>query len=158
MKELYDITRTLAGNRRNLSKPVKDKEGRTINKEVEQRSRWEEHFKEILNKEQPAERSDIPTAETLLCVNTNPPSKAEKSKALKMLKDGKTSGPGGIPPEALKADPITTTDMLHHLFLKIWERESPNRMEKRIPCKTAKERLLGNVQELERNHTPVCTK
>ena len=45
MKELYDITRTLAGKRRNLTKPVKDKEGRTINKEVEQRSRWEEHFK-----------------------------------------------------------------------------------------------------------------
>ena len=39
--ELYDITRTLAG-KRNLSKPVKDKEGRTINKETEQRSRWEE--------------------------------------------------------------------------------------------------------------------
>ena len=141
MKELYDITRTLARRRRNPSKPVKDKEGRTINKEVEQRSRWEEHFKEILNRDPPAERPDIPIAEMLLSVNTNPPLKAEISRALKMLKDGKTPGPDGIPPEALKADPITTTDVLHHLFLKILgTRENPNRMEKWIPCKTAKER------------------
>ena len=55
MKELYDITRTLAGKRRNLSKPVKDKEGRTIKKEVEQRSRWGEHFKKILNRDPPAD-------------------------------------------------------------------------------------------------------
>ena len=90
MKKLYGITRKLAGKRRNPSKPVKDKEGRTINKEVEQRSRWEEHFKEILNSTNSRK------------VNTNPPSKAEISRALKMLKDGKTPGPDGIPPEALK--------------------------------------------------------
>ena len=52
----------------------------------------------------------------LLIVNTNPPSKAEISRALKMLRDEQTPGPDGIPPEALKADPITTTYMLHHLF------------------------------------------
>ena len=38
--------------------------------------------------------------------NTNPPSEVEISRALKM-----------------KADAITTTYMLHHLFLKIWEQE-----------------------------------
>ena len=34
MKKLYDI-RTLAGKSQNPTKPVKDKEGRTINKEAE---------------------------------------------------------------------------------------------------------------------------
>ena len=97
---------------------MKDKEGRTLNKEVEQRSGWEEHFKEILNTDPRAERPDIQIAEMLLSVNTNPPSKAEIIKALKILKDGKTPGPDDIQPQALKADPITTTDMLHHLFLK----------------------------------------
>ncbi|KAI0238220.1 hypothetical protein LSAT2_011158 [Lamellibrachia satsuma] len=43
--------------------------------------------------------------------------------ALEVLKNGKTPGPDGMPPEALKTDPITTTDMLHHLFLKICEQE-----------------------------------
>ena len=123
MKELCDITRTQAGKRKKISKPVKDKEGRTINKEAKQRSRWEEHFKEILNRDPPAERPDIPIAKMLLSANTNPPLKAEISRALKMLKDGKMPGPDGIQPEALKADPKTTTDMLHHLFLKTLEQE-----------------------------------
>ena len=123
MKELYDITRTLAVKRINLSKTVKDKERRTVNKEVEQRSRWEEHFKEILNKDPTAERPDIPIAEKSLSVNTNPPSKAQISRALKMLKDGKTPGPDSIPPEALKAYPITAIDMLHHPVLKIWKKD-----------------------------------
>ena len=91
---------------------MKDKERRTLNKEAEQISRWKEHFKEILNRDPPAEKPDIPIAEMLLSINTIPPSKAEISRALKMLKNGSD----GIPPEALKADPIITTYMLHHLF------------------------------------------
>ena len=66
MKYLYEITRTLAGKGRNPSIPMKDKEGRTIKKEAEQRSTWEEHLKEILNRDSPAERPDIPIAEMLL--------------------------------------------------------------------------------------------
>ena len=66
---------------------MKDKEGRTINKEVEQRSRREEHFKEILNTDPPAERPDIPIAEMLLSVNINPHSKAEISSISSNFKD-----------------------------------------------------------------------
>ena len=36
IKELYDITRTQVGKRRNPSKSMKCKEGRTVNKEAEQ--------------------------------------------------------------------------------------------------------------------------
>ena len=55
-----------------------------------------------------------------------------------MLKDGKTPGPDGIPPEVLKADQITTTYMLRNLFLKIWEQDKiPTEW---ILSKTAKER------------------
>nr|KAG5689255.1 hypothetical protein BaRGS_006375 [Batillaria attramentaria] len=45
-------------------------------------------------------------------------------KAIKSLKSGKAAGPDGIPPEALKADIQTSTDMLHPLLRKIWESES----------------------------------
>nr|KAG5699714.1 hypothetical protein BaRGS_022112 [Batillaria attramentaria] len=41
-----------------------------------------------------------------------------------VLKSGKAAGPDGIPPEALKADIQTSTDMLHPLLRKIWESES----------------------------------
>ena len=53
-------------------------------------------------------------------MNTNPPTKTEILKALKMLKDRKAAGPDGIPPEALKTDPTITADLLLPLFQKIW--------------------------------------
>ena len=59
----------------------------------------------------------------LLNVSIQAPSKAEIVRALKQLKNGKAAGPDGIPPEVLKIDPITTAEMLHPLFLKIWEVE-----------------------------------
>nr|KAG5704048.1 hypothetical protein BaRGS_017552 [Batillaria attramentaria] len=60
----------------------------------------------------------------LLDISTNPPTKTEIIKAIKSLKSGKAAGPDGIPPEALKADIQTSTDMLHPLLRKIWENES----------------------------------
>ena len=37
------------------------------------------------------------------------------------MKNGKTAGPDGIPPKAIKEDLITSTEMLYELFGKIWE-------------------------------------
>jgi hypothetical protein len=45
-------------------------------------------------------------------------------KAIKSLKPDKTTGPDDIPPEALKPDIQTYTDMLHPLLNRIWENES----------------------------------
>ena len=45
-------------------------------------------------------------------------------KAIKSLKYCKAAGPDGIPPEALKADVQTSTDILHPLLVKIWETEA----------------------------------
>ncbi|XP_068671400.1 uncharacterized protein [Montipora foliosa] len=53
----------------------------------------------------------------------NPPTKAEVSKAIKSLKSGKAAGPDGIPPEALKTDVQTSTEMIDPLLMKIWENE-----------------------------------
>ena len=66
---------------------------------------------------------DIPPPSELLDVNTDPPSEAEIAKAIKSLKSGKAAGPDGIPPDALKVDIQTSTDMLHPLLSKIWEQE-----------------------------------
>lgn len=49
MKRVYEITRTLSGKIFNPSKPFKDKNGKTITSDEEQRRRWVEHFDEILN-------------------------------------------------------------------------------------------------------------
>ena len=123
MKRLYEITRTLSGKNANPSKPVKDKNGKTITSDAEQRCRWVEHFEEVLNRPPPSTVPDIPPATEQLRVNTNPPTKAEIIKAIKKMKNGKASGPDGIPPEAIKADPTTSAEMLQPLLQKIWEQE-----------------------------------
>ena len=41
-----------------------------------------------------------------------------------VMKSGKAAGPDGIPPEALKVEIQTYTEMLHPLLSKIWEREN----------------------------------
>nr|KAG5693522.1 hypothetical protein BaRGS_006224 [Batillaria attramentaria] len=124
VKRLYEITRTLSGKNNNPTRPVKDKNGQIITKEEDQRTRWAEHFKETLNRPPPPVPPDIPPAAQLLDISTNPPTKTEIIKAIKSLKSGKAAGPDGIPPEALKADIQTSTDMLHPLLRKIWESES----------------------------------
>ena len=107
-KKLYDITRTLSGKNSNLSRPVKDKNGNLLSSEGDQRARWAEHFKET-----------IPPPTELLGINTNPPSRIEISRAIKSLKTGKAAGPDGIPPEALKADTQTSTEMLKDILVKV---------------------------------------
>ncbi|XP_076315038.1 uncharacterized protein LOC143227481 [Tachypleus tridentatus] len=92
-------------------------------KEKDKRARWAEHFKETLNRPAPSVPPNIPPPTELLDINTGPPTKNEITKAIKSLKSGKAAGPDGIPPEALKADIRTSTDMLHPLLYKIWEQE-----------------------------------
>ncbi|KAL8622673.1 hypothetical protein ACOMHN_009307 [Nucella lapillus] len=124
VKRLYEITRVLSGKTNNPTRPVRDKNGKTITGEEAQRVRWAEHFKEILNRPPPPVPPDVPPATQLLEVNKNPPTKQETMKAIKSLKSGKAAGPDGIPPEALKADIQTSTDILHPLLVKIWETEA----------------------------------
>lgn len=44
-------------------------------------------------------------------------------KAIKQLRNGKSAGPDTFPAEALKADEVTTVEMLYPLFQNIWEEE-----------------------------------
>ena len=87
----------------------------------EQRKSWPEHFRKLLNRPPPSEMPDIEPANTPLPVNENRPGKVEIKRAIKRLKNGKYAGPDGIPPEAIKTDLSTSTEMLYELFGKIWE-------------------------------------
>ncbi|XP_052284462.1 uncharacterized protein LOC127880951 [Dreissena polymorpha] len=121
-KRVYEITRALSGKSFNPSKPVKDKNGRVITSDEAQKRRWVEHFREILNRPPPEAVPVIPPAEEPLNINTNPPTKAEIIKAIKMLKHGKAAGPDGFTPEALKTN-ATAAEILHPLLVKIWEQK-----------------------------------
>ncbi|VDI54248.1 Hypothetical predicted protein [Mytilus galloprovincialis] len=63
MGDLYQITKKLCGQKRNTNMPVKDKQGNLITSEREQENRWNEHFKEVLNRPEPETTANIPIAE-----------------------------------------------------------------------------------------------
>ena len=76
-----------------------------------------------MNRPAPQTPPTIPPPTEFLGINTNPPSRIEISRAIKSLKTDKAAGPDGIPPEALKADTQTSTEMLYPLLNKLWEQE-----------------------------------
>ncbi|CAG2220746.1 unnamed protein product [Mytilus edulis] len=57
IKALYDNIKLLTVKYQKGSRPVKSKEGKTLNTHEEQRKRWVEHFKDVLNQDQPVRKS-----------------------------------------------------------------------------------------------------
>ncbi|VDO75828.1 unnamed protein product [Schistosoma margrebowiei] len=108
MRQLYDITKKLFGNRRKPERPVKSKEGEVITNIEEQQNRWVEHFKELLNRPAPLNPPNIEAAPTDLPINVGPPTIEEISMAIRQIKSGKAAGPDNVPAEALKADTLTS--------------------------------------------------
>ncbi|CAH8572457.1 unnamed protein product [Schistosoma haematobium] len=123
MRQLYDTTKKLSGNRRKPERPVKSKEGKVITNIEEQQNRWVEHFKELLNPPAPLNPPNIEAAPTDLPINVGPPTIEEISMAIRLIKSGKAAGPDNIPAEALKADVPATARTLHILFNKILDEE-----------------------------------
>ncbi|VDP78905.1 unnamed protein product [Schistosoma curassoni] len=123
MRQLYDITKRLSGNRCKPERPVKSKEGKVITNIEEQRNKWVEHFQELLNRPAPLNSPNIEAVPTDLPIDVSPPTIEEISMAIRQIKSGKAAGPDNIPAEALKADVAVTARILHLLFNKIWDEE-----------------------------------
>ncbi|XP_032397549.1 uncharacterized protein LOC116705458 [Etheostoma spectabile] len=123
MKQLYDITKRLSGKFSKPERPVKDKQGNTINSQDQQMTRWAEHFEDLLNRPAPPNPPDIATASMDLPINCEKPTRAEIRKAITLMKNGKAARPDDIPAEALKADLDASVEMLYPLFERIWEEE-----------------------------------
>lgn len=124
LKDLYLTTKKLTGKFRHTQAHIKNPQGVLLTTKEEQVKRWTEHFRDLLNRQPPQLKADIPPAPNLLEINCNSPTKTEIRKAIKALRGGKAEGPDGIPAEALKADIETSTNMLHHLIQTIWEKEN----------------------------------
>ncbi|KAH9586806.1 hypothetical protein MS3_00004769 [Schistosoma haematobium] len=118
MRQLYDTTKKLAGNHRKPEQPVKNKEDKVITNIEEQRNRWVEHFKELLNRPAPLNPPNIEAAPTDLPINVGPPAIEEISMAIRQIKSDKAAGPDNIP-----ADVALTAKILNILFSKIWDEE-----------------------------------
>ncbi|VDP29919.1 unnamed protein product [Schistosoma curassoni] len=92
MKQLHDTTKQLAGKCSKPERPVKDKEGKPITEIQQQRNRWVENFKELLNRQTPMNPPDIEAAHTDLPIDVNPPTKEEIRMAIRQIKSGKAAG------------------------------------------------------------------
>jgi hypothetical protein len=78
---------------------------------------------ELLNTPPPDVTPEINRAEEELKINLNLPSKTEIKQAIQNLKTAKVSGPDNIPPEAMKANPYLTANILHKIYSDIWKHE-----------------------------------
>lgn len=124
----------------------------------EQRQRWAEHFRELLNSPAPDTMSEIRPTEHHLAPDCSISSINEIIKAIKMLKNGKSPGPDLIPAEALKADPQITARILLPLLTKIWETdELPQDWKKGYIIKLPK-RGFEPVQKLSRHYVTLCNR
>ena len=63
MKQLYEITRTLAGKYKRTDRPIKDKNGNMLTSYEDQLKKWREHFEEMLSRPPPQNPPDITPAE-----------------------------------------------------------------------------------------------
>ena len=123
--------------------------------------RWAEQLnQELLNRPAPAERPNIPAAETDLEISCYRPSRGEIKRAIGLLKNGKAVGPHGIPTEAIKAGIDTSTDMLYNLLGKIWQEEVvPDNWKMRHLVKLPiQERQPAGLRELSRNNAPISAR
>ncbi|KAK2159897.1 hypothetical protein NP493_1681g00012 [Ridgeia piscesae] len=73
MKQLYEITRKLAGKYKRTDRPIKDKNGNVLTSDEDQLKRWREHFEELLNRPPPQNPPDITPAEEVLQINCERP-------------------------------------------------------------------------------------
>ena len=62
LTSLYTTNKMLNNGFRSSDVPVKDTNENVISKEAEERSRWKEHFEQILNRADPAQMVAIPPA------------------------------------------------------------------------------------------------
>ena len=124
MSTVYKITKQICGSTNyKINPPVMDKDGMLLINEEEQERRWTEHFIEVLNRPGPQHPADIQPAERDLEIETFPPEKAEIKAATASLGNNKAPGTDSLCTDVFKTDPEMAAEILHPLFVEIWEKE-----------------------------------
>jgi len=129
---------------------MKDSSGKLITKHEDQMERWKEYFSTLLNQTAPLQRPNISPASNSLSINCEHPSREEIRKATKALWNGKAAGPDNIPPEAIKATEVKSTEMVYRLFKAIWTTEEvPSLWKEGYIIKIPKKGISRNARTIE---------
>ena len=122
MKDVYEITKSIAGKVHKSGSHIRDKDGSLLKTDEDIPNRWAEHFTELLNLPVPEEETEIPPSDAL-DIDCRAPNLLEIKEAIKSLKNNKAAGPDNIPAEVIKADLDTSAEALLPLITKIWNDE-----------------------------------
>ncbi|VDP53977.1 unnamed protein product [Schistosoma margrebowiei] len=145
MRQPYDITKKLSGNRRKPERPVKSKEAEVFTNIEEQQNRWVEQLQELLNRPAPLNPPNIEAAPTDLPINVGPTTIEEISMAIRQIKNGKAAGPDNIPAEALKADTKS------QLYGSLWNNQLNGIHHSTSTSLTTKRHLIAWTEQHYRN-------
>ena len=144
-RTLYKITRELTGSWKMQPAVVKDKEGKTLSKEENQRARWAEHFQNVLNRPDPGRSAVIQEQRREFEMKKGPITCQEIEKAIKETKGNRAPGEDRITSDMLKADPTASAKCLVELFNIVWTKEEvPENWQKGIIIKLPKK---GDLSE-----------
>ena len=126
MKRFYDGLKAVYGPKSVSLAPIRSMDGQNLltdSREILQR--WAEHFNTLLNRSSTMQEdaTDFLRQRDPIISLDRPPCKAEVLSAVKILSNGKSPGPDGIPAEVYKYGGSKLVKRLVHLFKNIWEKE-----------------------------------
>lgn len=86
--------------------------------------RWTEHFRNLLNHNQPSDPPNIPNTIVNDTLSIEPPTSVEINNAIKNLKNNTSPGHDHLPPELYKVSSQSFISSFHNLLLEIWRSET----------------------------------
>ena len=109
MKGVYEATRRLCNEGPRKTGMVKNKEGKLLTKEGEVKARWQEHFKEVLNRPVPEVATEVEETDVVNNgIDIGEITRGEIKSALGDIKSGKAPGIDSITADLLRVDTDTT--------------------------------------------------
>ena len=120
---LFQSLKYIYGAKKNATVPVFSLDGKTLLTSTEdKKERWTEHFTQLLSETSNVSDTvinSLPQRPEETCLDEIP-SIHEVEKAISQIKDNKSAGPDGIPPELFTHGGQTVATHLHRIFVEIW--------------------------------------
>ena len=122
-RNLFRLIRSTGPRKPGVSEVIKESDGALINSQERRLARWAEHFEAQFS--WPPSTANLPgtASNTVLEINTDPPSEMEVIREISYLKRHKAAGPDGIPPFVFKDGGIALATELTKLLQSIWDQE-----------------------------------